>query len=66
MASAISGFFPFLFPRLPHIRAIADGGLPAVADDGRLQQGRIFEQPLDLVLLIGQVLHKRVVRRLGD
>lgn len=49
-------------PGLPHVGAVAHGGLPAVADDGGAEEPGVGEQLLHPVLVVGQVAEQGGVR----
>ena len=44
-----------LCPALPHLGAVAHGGLPAVADNGGFQQPGVVQQLFHLVGVVGQI-----------
>lgn len=54
-----------LCPALPHLGAVAHGGLPAVADNGGFQQPGVVQQLFHLVGVVGQIGQQGGVGVLG-
>ncbi len=53
-----------VFPVLPDLGGVADGGLFAVADDGGFYKTRVLKELAEFILVIGEILQQGVVRRL--
>ena len=63
LTASLSG--ELLFPRFPHVGAVAGGGLFAVADDGGLHELGVVEELVFLGALVVHIAHEVDLGALG-